>query len=211
MLCFQPTASSTAAPLTCNYGLVACCQPGNYQCGLRFPPPAGSALASPGQASFGAYPWQAALLTTADVYLGGGALITAQHVLTAAHKVYNLAWVLGGPHSAARPNSLPVWTPLRCAWANGMRRALVSPYRRRTCSSLMSMWIPLSIPTICKTMWPYWSWPRPSPLPAAPPLAPFACPQSASWDSAAGWLAGARMTLDPRAHTRRLCVRWMCP
>ncbi|KAH8359420.1 hypothetical protein KR093_006548 [Drosophila rubida] len=86
-----PTAATTSSPLSCSYGLVACCQAGSYQCGLRFPPPPGSTLASPGQASFGAYPWQAALLTTADVYLGGGALITAQHVLTAAHKVYNLA------------------------------------------------------------------------------------------------------------------------
>ncbi|ALC46428.1 CG13318, partial [Drosophila busckii] len=83
-----PTA---APPLSCSFGLVACCQAGAYQCGLRFPPPPGAALAGPGQASFGAYPWQVALLTTADVYLGGGALITAQHVLTAAHKVYNLA------------------------------------------------------------------------------------------------------------------------
>ncbi|EDV49872.1 phenoloxidase-activating factor 2 [Drosophila erecta] len=83
-----PTTSST---LTCSYGLVACCQAGSYQCGRRFPPPPGSTAAGPGQASYGAYPWQAALLTTADVYLGGGALITAQHVLTAAHKVYNLA------------------------------------------------------------------------------------------------------------------------
>jgi len=88
---WQPTVPTVVPPLSCNFGLVACCQAGNYQCGLRFPPPPGSALASPGQASFGAYPWQAALLTTSDVYLGGGALITAQHVLTAAHKVYNLA------------------------------------------------------------------------------------------------------------------------
>lgn len=87
----QPTVPTTASTLSCSYGLVACCQAGSYQCGLRFPPPPGSSLASPGQASFGAYPWQAALLTTADVYLGGGALISAQHVLTAAHKVYNLA------------------------------------------------------------------------------------------------------------------------
>ncbi|EDW68187.1 phenoloxidase-activating factor 2 [Drosophila virilis] len=85
------TSPTSSTPLSCSYGLVACCQAGSYLCGLRFPPPAGSALAGPGQASFGAYPWQAALLTTADVYLGGGALITAQHVLTAAHKVYNLA------------------------------------------------------------------------------------------------------------------------
>ncbi|XP_068155252.1 phenoloxidase-activating factor 2 [Drosophila tropicalis] len=85
-----PTPPTTASTLTCSYGLVACCQAGSYQCGRRFPPPPGASQATPGQASFGAYPWQAALLTTADVYLGGGALITAQHVLTAAHKVYNL-------------------------------------------------------------------------------------------------------------------------
>ncbi|XP_001359817.4 phenoloxidase-activating factor 2 [Drosophila persimilis] len=86
-----PSIPSTSATLTCSYGQVACCQAGSYQCGRRFPPPLGSSTAGAGQANFGAYPWQAALLTTADVYLGGGALITAQHVLTAAHKVYNLA------------------------------------------------------------------------------------------------------------------------
>lgn len=85
---------TTAATLTCNFGLVACCQAGSYQCGRSYPPPPGSRPAQPGQANFGEYPWQIALLTTADVYLGSGALITAQHVLTAAHKVFNLAYVV---------------------------------------------------------------------------------------------------------------------
>ncbi|XP_030374586.1 phenoloxidase-activating factor 2 [Scaptodrosophila lebanonensis] len=85
-----PTATPTVTPLVCSYGLVACCQAGSYQCGRRWPPPPGAAAAAVGQATFGEFPWQVALLTLADVYLGGGALITAQHVLTAAHKVYNL-------------------------------------------------------------------------------------------------------------------------
>lgn len=81
---------ATTTPITCNYGLVQCCQPGPYKCGKRYPPPAGSPAISPGQAQFGAYPWQAALLTTGDVYLGSGALIDNKHVLTAAHKILNL-------------------------------------------------------------------------------------------------------------------------
>lgn len=67
-----------------------CCQPGPYQCGKRYPPPPGSPANAAGQAAFGAYPWQAALLTTGDVYLGSGALIDRRHILTAAHKVLNL-------------------------------------------------------------------------------------------------------------------------
>ncbi|XP_005178152.2 phenoloxidase-activating factor 2 [Musca domestica] len=80
----------TPTPFTCNYGLSVCCQAGTYQCGHSYPPPPNSLPASTGQASFGEYPWQAALLTTGEVYLGSGALISAQHVLTVAHKVANL-------------------------------------------------------------------------------------------------------------------------
>ena len=88
---FQPAVVTTPAPFTCNYGLSVCCQAGAYQCGHRYPPPPGSTAAGAGQAEFGEYPWQAALLTTSEVYLGSGALITTQHVLTVAHKVYNVA------------------------------------------------------------------------------------------------------------------------
>ncbi|XP_073824709.1 inactive CLIP domain-containing serine protease A3 [Musca autumnalis] len=84
------TPAPTAAPFSCGYGLSVCCQAGTYQCGHSYPPPPNSQAAGAGQASFGEYPWQAALLTTGEVYLGSGALISAQHVLTAAHKVANL-------------------------------------------------------------------------------------------------------------------------
>ncbi|XP_011188230.1 phenoloxidase-activating factor 2 [Zeugodacus cucurbitae] len=87
----NPAVTTTLAPPSCNYGLQLCCQAGSYQCGRRYPPPPGSTAAGAGQAQFGEYPWVAALLTTAEVYLGAGALITPQHVLTAAHKVYNIA------------------------------------------------------------------------------------------------------------------------
>ena len=40
-----------------------------------------------GQASYGAYPWQAVLLTSSSSYAGSGVLITPNHVLTVAHKV----------------------------------------------------------------------------------------------------------------------------
>ncbi|XP_012286595.1 trypsin [Orussus abietinus] len=73
----------------CSAGLVFCCmqQSGSVTdgtCGIRkielTPQPTG-------QASFGAYPWQAALLTTSNSYIGSGVLIDSNHVLTAAHKV----------------------------------------------------------------------------------------------------------------------------
>lgn len=83
-----PTVPTTAAP--CLYGLVRCCQTGPYKCGVRYPPPPNSPAVVAGQAAFGAYPWQAAILTTAEVYLGSGALLNSRHVLTAAHKIYNL-------------------------------------------------------------------------------------------------------------------------
>ncbi|XP_068978139.1 phenoloxidase-activating factor 2-like isoform X1 [Bombus flavifrons] len=73
----------------CPAGQVCCCSSssGNLvdsSCGVRKIP----VSAHPqGQASYGAYPWQAALLTTNDVYVGSGVLITPNHVLTVAHKV----------------------------------------------------------------------------------------------------------------------------
>ncbi|XP_067638203.1 phenoloxidase-activating factor 2 isoform X2 [Eurosta solidaginis] len=87
----NPTLTPTNPSVSCNFGLILCCQPGSYQCGRRYPPPPGSTPAAAGQAQFGEYPWVAALLTNAEVYLGAGALITAQHVLTAAHKVFNIS------------------------------------------------------------------------------------------------------------------------
>lgn len=47
----------------------------------------GAASPSAGQAPYGAYPWQAVLLGVGDVYIGSGALIDNQHIITAAHKV----------------------------------------------------------------------------------------------------------------------------
>ncbi|XP_036341164.1 chymotrypsin-like protease CTRL-1 isoform X1 [Rhagoletis pomonella] len=85
------STSPTVTPTFCNYGLTLCCLAGSYQCGRRYSPPPGSTPGGAGQAQFGEYPWVAALLTNNEVYLGAGALITAQHVLTAAHKVYNIS------------------------------------------------------------------------------------------------------------------------
>lgn len=78
----------------CSAGTVYCCTSGNIadnSCGVRklslTPQPEGIA-------SFGEYPWQAALLTTSNSYIGSGSLITANHVLTVAHKVSS--YVNGG-------------------------------------------------------------------------------------------------------------------
>ncbi|XP_015599347.1 phenoloxidase-activating factor 2 [Cephus cinctus] len=73
----------------CTPGFEYCCDGtgGNVidgTCGLRKIP----ATPQPtGQASYGAYPWQAALLTTSNNYIGSGVLINSNHVLTVAHKV----------------------------------------------------------------------------------------------------------------------------
>ncbi|XP_076295674.1 inactive CLIP domain-containing serine protease A3 isoform X1 [Lasioglossum baleicum] len=72
----------------CSAGQVYCCTSSENMvdgsCGIRkiqiAPHPQG-------QASYGAYPWQAALLTTDNTYVGSGVLITPNHVLTVAHKV----------------------------------------------------------------------------------------------------------------------------
>jgi len=40
-----------------------------------------------GQAEFGAYPWMAVILGKGNSYIGAGALISPDYVLTAAHKV----------------------------------------------------------------------------------------------------------------------------
>ncbi|XP_034933815.1 transmembrane protease serine 9-like [Chelonus insularis] len=88
----QPTIDirivNQAQSPTCPAGEVLCCS--NSQnlmssCGLRkiidsIPQPAGTAL-------YGAYPWQVAILAMNNTYLGSGVLVTANHVVTAAHKI----------------------------------------------------------------------------------------------------------------------------
>lgn len=54
---------------------------------MRYPPVVGSPAPGANQSPYGAYPWQAAILGTGDVYQGSGALIDPLNVLTAAHKV----------------------------------------------------------------------------------------------------------------------------
>ncbi|XP_031843061.1 inactive CLIP domain-containing serine protease A3 isoform X2 [Nomia melanderi] len=74
----------------CSTGQVYCCSPsssGNMMdgtCGIRKIPVTPHPQ---GQASYGAYPWQAALLTMNNAYIGSGVLITPNNVLTVAHKV----------------------------------------------------------------------------------------------------------------------------
>lgn len=78
---------ATAFQTTCLNDLRLCCYPGSFQCGIRYPPVAGAQAPTPGQAAFGAYPWQAVLLAPGDVYSGSGALIDNLHILTAAHRI----------------------------------------------------------------------------------------------------------------------------
>lgn len=76
---------------SCAVGLELCC-PSFFSCGLSYPPIVGapSPLEGQGQAEYGAFPWQVALLTLSNAYLGSGVLIDHMHVLTASHKVVNV-------------------------------------------------------------------------------------------------------------------------
>lgn len=72
---------------SCPAGYVYCCTSGNVvnpTCGVRYIAPTSHPV---GQAAYGSYPWQVAVLTTGNVYIGGGVLVSPTHVLTAAHKV----------------------------------------------------------------------------------------------------------------------------
>ncbi|XP_076160246.1 inactive CLIP domain-containing serine protease A3 isoform X2 [Ptiloglossa arizonensis] len=73
----------------CSVGQVYCCMSSsenliNTRCGVRKIP---VDTHPQGQASFGAYPWQTALLMTNNSYIGSGVLITPNHVLTVSHKI----------------------------------------------------------------------------------------------------------------------------
>lgn len=73
-------------PSVCQFGLDRCCPLGGYGCGIRYPPISTARPPSAGQAAYGAYPWQAVILSS-DVYVGSGALIDNFHIITAAHRV----------------------------------------------------------------------------------------------------------------------------
>lgn len=77
---------------TCPPGQVYCCMTGDdTSCGIS---KISSSPHAPGEAAYGAYPWQVAIFTNDGVYLGGGVLVRPNYVLTAAHKVQN--YVNGG-------------------------------------------------------------------------------------------------------------------
>ncbi|KAK0160139.1 hypothetical protein PV328_007576 [Microctonus aethiopoides] len=75
----------SAAP--CPTGQTWCCQPitPSLPCGTSR---ITNAPEQPnGTARYGAYPWQVAIMSANNTYLGSGVLINANHVLTVAHKV----------------------------------------------------------------------------------------------------------------------------
>lgn len=53
---------------------------------------ANSPAAAAGQAPYGAYPWQAALLGPGDAYVASGVLINGMNVVTVAHSVSAFAY-----------------------------------------------------------------------------------------------------------------------
>ncbi|CAG9810172.1 unnamed protein product [Chironomus riparius] len=88
---------STGIPLvasdmqSCEDGLELCCPSIGYSCGIRYPPMEGSPVPINEQAPYGAYPYQAVILSSYNLYIASGVLIDQYHVLTVAHKVYNLS------------------------------------------------------------------------------------------------------------------------
>lgn len=77
---------------SCAKGLELCCPPGGYTCGVVYPPVenAPEAITTQGQALYGSFPWQAALLSLKNEYIASGTLIDQVTVLTAAHKIQNV-------------------------------------------------------------------------------------------------------------------------
>ncbi|XP_046431660.1 phenoloxidase-activating factor 2 isoform X1 [Neodiprion fabricii] len=100
--CAAPTAAGidirivNMGSTACTSGLQYCCtssgntasQLNDAACGRRKIP---LTTQAPGIASYGAYPWQAALLMPNNNYIGSGVLLDSNNVLTAAHKVATLS------------------------------------------------------------------------------------------------------------------------
>jgi Trypsin len=63
-------------------------------CGTAKPIPTPAYALDPTQAKFGEFPWMVVILGPTNNYVGGGVLITPKHVLTAAHKIYNIRYDL---------------------------------------------------------------------------------------------------------------------
>lgn len=80
------------SPESCPTNYVLCCsgipQTTNPVCGRRKV----AITSGVGDvAPYGSFPWQAAIFDRlSDQYIGAGVIITSTHILTAAHKVYNL-------------------------------------------------------------------------------------------------------------------------
>ncbi|CAB3240024.1 unnamed protein product [Arctia plantaginis] len=78
-------------PGQCSAGQEYCCgnatdvEPSIISCGVRQEVPSSPVTTAPGQASFGEFPWQGAVITVENYY-GGGVLIDGLNVLTVAHK-----------------------------------------------------------------------------------------------------------------------------
>lgn len=80
----QPTIS----PGVCGTGLDLCCS--GIGCGIRYNIPITAATTpTAGQMRFGSQPWQAIIFGIDNTFIGGGVIIDANNILTAAHKVIN--------------------------------------------------------------------------------------------------------------------------
>ncbi|XP_076240927.1 uncharacterized protein LOC143183288 [Calliopsis andreniformis] len=92
------------SPRVCGPGRVCCrrrqpiAKPRPGQCGVRYTQGINGRIKTPahidGDAEFGEYPWQVAILKkdpTESVYVCGGTLISSRHILTAAHCVKTYA------------------------------------------------------------------------------------------------------------------------
>lgn len=78
--------SNTTPPSVCTGGLIQCCT----ECGLNYNITYTPIKPATGQGKYGGQPWQVVILDNKYNYLGGGVLLDALNVLTAAHKVFAL-------------------------------------------------------------------------------------------------------------------------
>ncbi|XP_075234815.1 inactive CLIP domain-containing serine protease A3-like [Lycorma delicatula] len=70
----------------CDPGEVYCCTAG-MDCGMNRMIRVPEIIPSSGQSNFGEYPWQVLIITLNNDYVGSGALITNNHIVTAAHRL----------------------------------------------------------------------------------------------------------------------------
>ncbi|CRK98158.1 CLUMA_CG011524, isoform B [Clunio marinus] len=94
----------------CGRDLELCCPRKGFMCGKTYPPVRRGPKADTrkGEAQYGGHPWHVAILNNDNSYLGAGVLIDHTNVLTAAHKIDNIAYASKLSLTNAKLLSLPL-------------------------------------------------------------------------------------------------------